>query len=73
MWIVLLPRLGGYQIVEEILELGGGARTGRLVRKYASDAEPERAPLLGSESGRPLVRRRSSELPREGPESDEWE
>ncbi|KZV89003.1 amino acid transporter [Exidia glandulosa HHB12029] len=33
-WIILLPRLGGYDIVEEVVELDGGARTRRLVRKY---------------------------------------
>ncbi|KAI0033073.1 amino acid/polyamine transporter I [Vararia minispora EC-137] len=46
-WIVLLPRLGGYTIVEEVLELPGGARTGRLVRKYPAEVAAERAPLLG--------------------------
>ena len=33
-WIVLIPRWGGYEIVEEIEELEGGARLAKLVRKY---------------------------------------
>ncbi|OCB91691.1 amino acid transporter [Sanghuangporus baumii] len=51
-WIVLIPRWGGYEIVEEIEELEGGARLARLVRKYPSDAStpgsvsPERVALL---------------------------
>ncbi|KAL5486068.1 hypothetical protein ACEPAI_7112 [Sanghuangporus weigelae] len=51
-WIMLIPRWGGYEIVEEIEELEGGARLARLVRKYPSDtsspenASPERVPLL---------------------------
>jgi len=48
-WIILLPRWSGYEIVEEVIDLGGGARTGCLVRKYPSQAvnpEEERAPLL---------------------------
>ncbi|KAI0049804.1 amino acid transporter [Auriscalpium vulgare] len=48
-WIILLPRIGGYEIVEEVIELGGGARTTHLVRKYHTDAEEER-PLLASSS-----------------------
>ncbi|KAI5122269.1 hypothetical protein M0805_002350 [Coniferiporia weirii] len=53
-WIVLLPRLGGYEIVEDIEELEGGARLARLVRKYpSSDAQipthsHEEQPLLQS-------------------------
>ena len=51
-WIVLIPKLGGYEIVEEVEELEGGARLARLVRKYPSRAtsprrgEDERAPLI---------------------------
>ncbi|KAI5122270.1 hypothetical protein M0805_002351 [Coniferiporia weirii] len=53
-WIVLLPRLCGYEIVEEVEELAGGARLARLVRKYPSGAqsaatlsqESEQAPML---------------------------
>ncbi|KAH8110078.1 amino acid transporter [Phellopilus nigrolimitatus] len=48
-WIVLIPRIGGYKIVEEVEELAGGGRLARLVRKYPShttateqDAEQER-------------------------------
>ncbi|KZV68282.1 amino acid transporter [Peniophora sp. CONT] len=49
LWIVLLPRWGGYEVVEEIVDLGGGARTGKLVRKYTSSTD-ENAPLLASSS-----------------------
>ena len=51
-WIVLIPKLGGYEIVEEVEELEGGAKLARLVRKYHSNTSlsengsPERAPLL---------------------------
>jgi hypothetical protein len=33
-WIVLLPRLGGYDIVEEVEEYEDGARNTKLVRRY---------------------------------------
>ncbi|KAA1467531.1 amino acid transporter [Dentipellis sp. KUC8613] len=46
-WIVLLPRLGGYEIVEEVIELGGGARTACLVRRYHPQQDTqEEEPLL---------------------------
>ena len=45
-WIILLPRLGGYEIVEEIEELDGGARLRKLVRRYPRRAEAEDVPLL---------------------------
>ncbi|THH01778.1 hypothetical protein EW145_g6853 [Phellinidium pouzarii] len=35
-WIILLPRIGGYEIVEDVEELQGGARLARLVRKHPS-------------------------------------
>ncbi|KZP23864.1 amino acid transporter [Athelia psychrophila] len=47
-WLVWLPRLGGYTVVEEIAELDGGARATRLRRRYAKS--PERQALLGSSS-----------------------
>jgi hypothetical protein len=46
-WIVLLPKFGGYEIVEEVVDLGGGALTSRLVRKYKIRS-PEERPLLAS-------------------------
>ncbi|KAL5526562.1 hypothetical protein ACEPAF_8286 [Sanghuangporus sanghuang] len=46
-WIVLLPRLGGYEVVEEIEELEGGARLARLVRKYPNNSS--RQASLGSD------------------------
>ncbi|KAN0132987.1 Amino acid permease domain containing protein [Lactarius tabidus] len=50
-WIILLPKIGGYRIVEEVVELDGGALTSRLVRKYEARS-PEERPLLASpESG----------------------
>ncbi|KAA1467530.1 amino acid transporter [Dentipellis sp. KUC8613] len=46
-WIVLLPSLGGYEIVEEIVDLGDGARTAHLVRKYHAQQDTrEEEPLL---------------------------
>lgn len=52
-WIVLLPNWGGYEIVEEVIELKEGARLARLVRRYKSNsneasgsASPEEEPLL---------------------------
>lgn len=33
---MLLPRLGGYEIVEDVEELEGGARLVRLMRKRIS-------------------------------------
>jgi len=46
-WIVLLPRIGGYEVVEEVVDLGGGAFTSRLVRNYKTRS-PEERPLLAS-------------------------
>ena len=34
---MLLPWLGGYEVVEEVEELEGGARLTRLVRKYPTN------------------------------------
>lgn len=41
----MLPRWGGYEIVEEIETLPDGAKNIRLVRQY-KDAEDERQILL---------------------------
>ncbi|KAH7101994.1 amino acid transporter [Auriculariales sp. MPI-PUGE-AT-0066] len=56
-WIILMPRLGGYEIVEETEELSGGARLRKLVRRYPDDAgsssqsrHSESEPLLGASS-----------------------
>ncbi|KDQ19268.1 hypothetical protein BOTBODRAFT_142885 [Botryobasidium botryosum FD-172 SS1] len=49
MSIVLLPRLGGYEIVEEVEELSDGALTKRLTRRYPGEGASlgtERTPLL---------------------------
>ncbi|KAF5342619.1 hypothetical protein D9611_001581 [Ephemerocybe angulata] len=40
-WVVVLPKLGGYEIVEEVKELEGGAKTTRLVRRYKIPREEE--------------------------------
>lgn len=47
-WIILLPKWGGYEIVEEIVELDDGARTAHLVRKplQSNTHSPEQQPLL---------------------------
>jgi hypothetical protein len=47
-WIVLLPKMGGYEISEEVVELGGGALTSRLVCKYKERSLGEERPLLAS-------------------------
>ena len=41
-WMVLLPRLGGYEIIEEVENLKGGARTATLVRRYHNQNNPNR-------------------------------
>ena len=33
-WMVVLPRFGGYEIVEEVENLKGGAKIVTLVRRY---------------------------------------
>ncbi|EJD39110.1 amino acid transporter [Auricularia subglabra TFB-10046 SS5] len=33
-WIILLPKWGGYEIIEEVVEMDDGAKVRRLVRKY---------------------------------------
>ncbi|THH20726.1 hypothetical protein EW146_g687 [Bondarzewia mesenterica] len=52
LWIVLLPRWGGYEIVEEIVELDDGARATHLIKKPVASSvqthSPEREPLLES-------------------------
>ncbi|THH13176.1 hypothetical protein EW146_g7009 [Bondarzewia mesenterica] len=48
-WIVLLPRFGGYRIVEEIIELDDGARTTRLARKYERRSDSEQQALLSND------------------------
>ncbi|RDB26314.1 High-affinity methionine permease [Hypsizygus marmoreus] len=45
LWIIILPKFGGYQVVEEVEELPDGARNARLVRRY-KEAEDDRQPLL---------------------------
>ncbi|EJU03979.1 amino acid transporter [Dacryopinax primogenitus] len=46
-YIVYLPKRGGYEIVEEIEDLPDGARNARLVRRYkAQEASTENEPLL---------------------------
>jgi len=37
-WIILLPKIGGYEIVEEIEESVDGARNRKLVRRYHKTA-----------------------------------
>lgn len=47
---MLLPKLGDYEIVEEVVDLKDGARLTSLVRRYKhveEDTELEREPLLG--------------------------
>jgi hypothetical protein len=39
--------MSGYEMVEEVVNLGGGALTSQLVRKYKVPS-PEQQPLLAS-------------------------
>lgn len=49
LWIVVLPWLGEYTIVEEVEQLEGGALTTRLTRKHYSSADDgEQQPLIVS-------------------------
>ncbi|KAF9003971.1 amino acid transporter [Cyathus striatus] len=48
LWIIALPKLGGYEIVEEVEELPDGARNTRLVRRYKA-ASPEQEPLIAQQ------------------------
>ncbi|KAF4613529.1 hypothetical protein D9613_007808 [Agrocybe pediades] len=49
LWIILLPKLGGYEIIEEIEEHAGGARNMKLVRRYKpQDIAGEQQPLLSA-------------------------
>ncbi|KAG1857928.1 amino acid/polyamine transporter I [Suillus tomentosus] len=52
LWIIVLPWLGGYTVVEEVERLEDGALTARLTRKYhpsAADTDNgERQPLIAS-------------------------
>ncbi|EGN99227.1 hypothetical protein SERLA73DRAFT_182118 [Serpula lacrymans var. lacrymans S7.3] len=52
LWIVFLPRLGGYKIVEEVEQLPDGAMTARLVRRYQANTalNSEQQPLLEVDS-----------------------
>lgn len=44
-WIVFLPRIGQYEIVEKIEEQSNGVRNVQLVRRYYG-YESDRQPLL---------------------------
>ena len=46
--IVLLPKIGGYEIREEVVMLGGGAVTSRLVCKHKERSFGEERPLLAA-------------------------
>jgi hypothetical protein len=45
-WIVWLPKQGGYVIVEEVEELDDGARATRLTRRYLSKPAPAEEEVL---------------------------
>ncbi|KAF9476710.1 hypothetical protein BDN70DRAFT_923122 [Pholiota conissans] len=48
LWTIVLPRRGGYELVEEIEESSDGARNTKLTRRYikSSADEGEQQPLL---------------------------
>ncbi|KAG6809798.1 hypothetical protein H0H92_014701 [Tricholoma furcatifolium] len=48
-WIILLPKLGGYEVVEEFETLPDGARNARLVRRYKSVDDPRQSLLSSTE------------------------
>lgn len=45
-WIILLPRIGQYELVQETVQLDGGGLTNVLVRRYKAIRDNERSPLL---------------------------
>ncbi|KDR76254.1 hypothetical protein GALMADRAFT_139979 [Galerina marginata CBS 339.88] len=50
LWIIALPKLGRYEVVEEVEEHPDGARNTRLVRRYktATSTDGEQEPLLAT-------------------------
>ncbi len=47
LWIIYLPKRGGYEIVEEVEESADGVRNTRLARRYKTPyLEGEQQPLL---------------------------
>ncbi|TFK40387.1 amino acid transporter [Crucibulum laeve] len=46
LWIIVLPKYGGYEVVEEVEELADGARNARLVRRYKTVVDDETTPLI---------------------------
>ncbi len=53
-WVVLLPKLGGYEIIEEVEELQDGARLAKLVRRYTDGKAPHEPEVSPSEQ-QPLL------------------
>jgi len=53
-WVVLLPKLGGYEIIEEVEELQDGARLAKLVRRY-TDGKAPHEPEVSSSEQQPLL------------------
>ncbi|KAI0322592.1 amino acid transporter [Amylostereum chailletii] len=51
-WIIYLPRRGGYEIVEKVVDLGEGAFTSSLTRKYHGQSDEDED---GDEEERPLL------------------
>lgn len=51
-WMVVLPRLGGYEVVQETVKLQDGAMTNRFVKverqevRDSADAREQAMPLL---------------------------
>jgi hypothetical protein len=50
-WTVLLPKIGGYEMREEAVELDDGTLTSRLVRRHIRRPPGEERPLLASSPG----------------------
>jgi len=53
-WVIILPKLGGYEIVEQAEKLKDGARMTKLVRRYADSKVPHDSEILHSEQ-QPLL------------------
>ncbi|KAF9533817.1 amino acid transporter [Crepidotus variabilis] len=49
LWIIVLPKYGNYEIVEEVEESSEGAKNTKLIRRYKNmSADDETAPLLAT-------------------------
>ncbi|KAF9036189.1 amino acid permease-domain-containing protein [Panaeolus papilionaceus] len=50
-WMVALPKIFGYELVEVVEESSHGERNTKLIRRYKTDPQDEAQPLLHSRTG----------------------